>query len=173
MTFGTNQDDDFAANSVNSKAQLEEMKTMFEFEPTDSVVTIEVSTLYAQFMQISAVINALGLMTIIEYDSVNEAQVVRKDVFTKLEEFLISVTDDDLYNALYDLQTSVARDIEIRVSQLPRLAELVLNNALPALTVAHDLYGNIDEEQDIVDRNRVEHPTFVPGGQSTEVRIFV
>jgi prophage DNA circulation protein len=90
-------------------------------------------------------------------------------VYIKLEELILNVIDDDLYFSLYDLQTAVTRDLNERAAELPRLAELTLNNSLPALVVSHDLYGNISQEQDIVDRNNVAHPSFVPGGIPIEV----
>jgi prophage DNA circulation protein len=173
MTFGTNEDDEFSADETNAKAQYEEMKQMFELAPTETLTEDDPSLIFTDFYQINAVINAMGLMTIIDYDSVEESQEIREVVYAKLEELMVATDDDDLYVALYNLQTSVTRDLEVRAATLPRLAEYVPNVSLPAIVIAHELYGNIDEEQDLIDRNRIAHPSFVPGGQPIEVRILV
>jgi prophage DNA circulation protein len=40
---------------------------------------------------------------------------------------------------------------------------------LPALVVAHRVYGDATRADEIVSRNRVRHPGFVPGGIALEV----
>jgi len=172
MTFGTNEADEFAATASNARDQLRELRTMFSFEPDDTLGEGDPSVLFADFIQQNAVINALGVMSIIEYDSLDEAVEFRTIVYNKLEEILLKIDDDDLYIALVDLQTSVSRDIDNRARELPRLASLSLNASLPAFVVSHDLYGTIDEEQDLIDRNKIAHPLFTPGGVPIEVRIY-
>ena len=93
-------------------------------------------------------------------------------VYEKVEELLLSTEDDDFYTALYNLQTSVSRDIDERSRQLARLASYTLNASLPAIVVTHDLYGNINEESEIIARNKISHPLFVPGGIPIEVKIY-
>lgn len=172
MTFGTNEDDSFEATAENSRDQLREMTDMFEFEPEDSISDGEPASHFAEFIQRNAVINAMGLMSIIEFDSLDEAVEFRTIVFDKAEEILLDVDDDDFYTSLYDLKTAVTRDLDTRILELARLVEYTLNASLPAVMVSHDLYANIDEEQDIIERNNVEHPLFVPGGVPLEVRIY-
>lgn len=176
MTFGTNEDDDFPVDAENARNQIDEMKVMFDFMPTETLGATGVeapSTIFQDFFQTLAVINALGLMSILEYDSVNEAREIRNVIYTKLDELLIATSDDELYTTLYDLQTAVTRDLNRRATSLPVLAEWVSNISLPAIVISHELYGSIDEEQDIIDRNNVSHPLFVPGGVPIEVKISV
>jgi len=172
MTFGTNEDDEAPADETNAKNQLDEMKLMFDFAPLQTITEDDPSLIFADFYQFNSVINALGLMTIIEYDSVDESQEIKQGIFAKLDEIMLSIDDDELYDSLYDLQTAVTQDLEIRVNELPRLTEYIPIISLPALVIAHELYGNIDEEQDLVDRNHVSNPNFVPGSQPIEVKIF-
>ena len=42
---------------------------------------------------------------------------------------------------------------------------------LPALVITHTLYGNVDKEQDVIARNRIQHPGFTPGGEVLEVLV--
>jgi len=172
MTFGTNEYDDFSATASNSTEQLREMRTMFEFAPDDILSADSPALQFSMFLQQNAVINALGLLSIIDFDSLEEAVQFRNIVYKKVEEILLSAEDDDLYTALYDLQTAVSRDIDERSRQLARLASYTLNASLPAIVVSHDLYGTISEEDDIIARNKIPHPSFVPGGIPIEVKIY-
>jgi len=172
MTFGTNVEDEFSASAENAREQFREMRTMFSFEPADVLITDDPSVLFAEFMQQNAVVNALGLISIIEFDSLEEASEFRKIVFDKVEQILLELDDDELYVALIDLQTSVSTDLDARARELPRLASLVLNASLPAIVVSHDIYGTIEEEQDILNRNKIAHPLFVQGGVPIEVKIY-
>lgn len=172
LTFGTNADDEYEATSDNARNQFREMVKMFNFSPDETIGDDDPSLQFTIFIQQMAVINAMGLMSIIEWDSLNEATEFRDITFKKLEELILKVNSDELYTALYDLQTSIARDIDTRIRSLARLADYTLNTSLPAIVVSHDLYGNINEEQDILDRNRIVHPLFVPGGVPIEVRIY-
>lgn len=40
---------------------------------------------------------------------------------------------------------------------------------MPALLIAHRVYGDARRADDIVSRNRIAHPGFVSGGQVLEV----
>lgn len=172
MTFGTNADDDGAeVDASNANGQLDEMRNLFGVEGDDAVSDNDPSPLFSEYFQQNALINAMGLMSIVEYDSVDQADEIRAIIYAKLESFLITVTDDDTYIALYDLQTSVTRDLELRAQDLPRLGEFTPNNSLPAIVIAYSLYGNIDEEADIIARNKINNPNFVPGGIPLEVKI--
>jgi prophage DNA circulation protein len=172
ITFGTNETDEFSASADNAREQFREMRTMFSFSPNDIIISNDPSVMFAEFIQQNALINALGLMSIINFDSLEEASEFRKIVFDKVEQVLLNLKDDELYIALIDLQTAVSTDLDVRARELPRLAELMLNASLPAIMVSHDIYGNIREEQDILKRNKVAHPLFVQGGVPIEVKIY-
>jgi prophage DNA circulation protein len=172
ITFGTNETDEFSASADNAREQFREMRTMFSFSPNDIIISNDPSVMFAEFIQQNALINALGLMSIINFDSLEEASEFRKIVFDKVEQVLLNLKDDELYIALIDLQTAVSTDLDVRARELPRLAELMLNASLPAIMVSHDIYGNIREEQDILKRNKVSHPLFVQGGVPIEVKIY-
>lgn len=171
MTYGTNDDDTSPATADNAKRQIDEMRKMWDFQSVDILMDDDPSVIFANFIQQSAVINALGLISYIEFDSLDAAIALRDEIFVKLETILLSITDDELYLSLYNLQTSVIQDIDNRGSTLARLGSHTLNISLPAVVVSHSLYGNIDQEFDILARNNIDHPLFVPGSQPLEVLI--
>ena len=75
---------------------------------------------------------------------------------------------DDLYNSLSDLSAAIVADLGTRPG-LPSLVALTLTVDLPALVIAQRLYGDAARAEDIVARNQVAHPGFVPGGRTLEV----
>lgn len=77
--------------------------------------------------------------------------------------------DDTVYYRLQDLRAAVVADIRERGLRLPEVASHTPATTMPALLIAHRLYGDATREADIVTRNRIRHPGFVPGGEPLEV----
>ena len=77
--------------------------------------------------------------------------------------------DDTVWQSLVDLRAAVVRDLTSRGAQLPRITEFVPVATLPALVIAHRLYDDLERDAEIVARNRIVHPGFVPGGVALEV----
>lgn len=173
VTFGTNITDDYPADSDNARRQFDEMKLVWDFEPEESFTAVDPGIVFSQFLQFNAIINALGLLSIMEFDSYDEAIAAREEVFIKLEKVIVNITHDEFYISIVDLQTAVSKDIETRGATLARLSNHFLPVSLPAIVVSYDLYGNIDKESDIINRNKVGNPNFVPGGRDIEVLVYV
>jgi prophage DNA circulation protein len=76
---------------------------------------------------------------------------------------------DSVYLALQDLRAAVADDIRERGLRLPQVASYTPHATVPALLVAHAIYGDARREEDITQRNNLRHPGFVPGGEPLEV----
>jgi len=75
----------------------------------------------------------------------------------------------EVYASLADLRTMVARDLRIRGARLPELITYTPHARLPALVIAHTIYGDARRDDEIIARNHLNHPGFVIGGQSLEV----
>ena len=172
LTFGTNENDEFQVTADNADDQLKEMASMFEFQPNATIKEDDPALIYSNYFQVNAVINALGLLSRVNFTSADEAIETQRNIFEKLEIFLTRTTNDELFTALSNLQTAVTRDLNKRVATLPRLAQYTPPVSLPALVISHELYGNVDFEQDLIERNHVIHPLFVQGGEPIEVLIY-
>jgi prophage DNA circulation protein len=163
--------EDYPATENNSKDQFNEVKTLFEFAPTS---TSDVSDAYVDFYVQAAVITAAGFVSVIEYDSLNEAEEFRDTVVDQINTLLEGNLDVELASALRDLRTSVIKDVNERGIDLARLTTYTPIESVPALVLSYDLYGTTAEEQNIIDRNKtIHHPGFVPGGAPIEVLIDV
>ncbi|MCE8027548.1 hypothetical protein HOP54_02440 [Halomonas daqingensis] len=63
---------------------------------------------------------------------------------------------------LVALRGATVQDIRRRGTALPELTQYTPNRRMPALVIAHRLYGNALRDADIISRNRVRHPGSVP-----------
>lgn len=70
---------------------------------------------------------------------------------------------DGLFVALDDLRAALGAHIYATASRLPETITIELGRPLPALVLAHKLYGDARQEADIVARNRLANPAWVSG----------
>ncbi|MFP3944633.1 MAG: DNA circularization protein [Alphaproteobacteria bacterium] len=77
--------------------------------------------------------------------------------------------DDDAFEAAGGLRKAVMDEIARRIPFTPRLVDLTLPASEPALVTAYRLYDDIGREGEILARNHIRHPLFVPGGAELEV----
>lgn len=69
---------------------------------------------------------------------------------------------DELFEALTDLRTAVVEAIDAASVDRARLRTVTPAAPVPSLVLAWDLYGDVSREGEILARNRVAHPAFVP-----------
>lgn len=104
-----------------------------------------------------------------DFPSYEEAIEARSDLLERLDTLAGATLDDGVYDALRSLRTEVAFAVPGEENDLPRLSSVQLKQSLPSLVIAYDLYETVDEEQQIIDRNKVRHPGFLPGGRPLSV----
>jgi prophage DNA circulation protein len=119
-------------------------------------------------VQRTALVEAVRASSQVVFSSYDEAVALRDELAEQLDRHL-EEADDASYVALTDLKVAMVRDINARGADLARVLTIVLPATLPALVISHRLYGDTASEADIVARNRVRHPGFVPGGRPIEV----
>ncbi len=78
-------------------------------------------------------------------------------------------TADDTYPAIQDVRRDLVQAVPGDSVNLPRLVSYTPHATVPSLVLAHNLYGNLDREQDLIDRNRISNPGFIAGGRALEV----
>jgi len=115
---------------------------------------------------------AVAATTEIVFESYDDAVAVRDDLAERIDAAafdMADVGDDAGYEALTTLRLALVRDVTQRGGSLDRLYSYTPPSSEPALVTAQRLYGDADRAQEIVDRNRVRHPGFVPAGAVLEV----
>lgn len=80
-----------------------------------------------------------------------------------------AVLNDNVYFALADLKTALNTDLQTRGLRLPEMASYIPVTTQPALVIAHHLYGDASRDGEIIDRNGIQSPGFVVGGEALEV----
>ncbi|WP_315981894.1 hypothetical protein [Aliamphritea spongicola] len=82
---------------------------------------------------------------------------------------VIEQSSDAAYGPLSELQTALIRHIETVAPGLQQIRSIELQRAEPALVTAHRLYGDIQRTADLISRNNISHPGFIPAGHALEV----
>lgn len=117
-----------------------------------------------------ALIEACRSSSDAEYDSLDDAITVRNGLLDELDNQMQQDSINDcVYNALLDLRVAIIDDIRNRGADLPKLNTHTPLTAQPALVIAHQLYGNASRDAELIARNKIRHPGFVPGGEVMEV----
>lgn len=73
-----------------------------------------------------------------------------------------STANDTTYAALMNLRSKVHTDMTARLREAARLQQITPREVTPALALSYDLYENIERADEIVARNRLRYPGFVP-----------
>lgn len=119
-------------------------------------------------VQRAAIVEATRTSSAIEFESYDDAIAIRNELADKLDGEM-ETAEDDVYTALADLRVAMIKDIATRGADLARISQHVPSKTLPALVIAHYLYDNPERAEEIIVRNRIRHPGFVPGGVSLEI----
>lgn len=76
----------------------------------------------------------------------------------------IKVASDAVYPALQNLRVALAQSITARIASAADLQIISTQDTLPALVLAYIATGDVSTTDDLVARNGVKHPGFVPAG---------
>lgn len=114
------------------------------------------------------VVEAARLAPTETYASYDEAAAVRDAIGERIDE-QAELAGDDAYAALVQLRADLVRAVPGEDSDLPRLQRVTPGYTVPSIVLAHQLYGDVAREADLVARNGVVRPGFVLGGVELEV----
>lgn len=115
-----------------------------------------------------AVINDASVSTSRVFDTLDDAETARDAIADRLDD-QAETAPDDLYDDLMALRSSLVQAIPPEGATLPDLVTIKEQATLPAVVLAYRLYADATRDEEIVTRNRVRHPSFVPGGVDLEV----
>ncbi|WP_334128285.1 DNA circularization protein [Sneathiella sp.] len=115
----------------------------------------------------AAALKADALVTA-DFDSYEEATAALADALDLIDE-AAAAASDPVFAALEDLRAKLVTDTRQRSIDLARLVRVSINRTRPALAVAYDLFEDLDKADDLISRNALKHPNFVPAGRPLEV----
>ena len=122
-----------------------------------------------QLVRVAAVSEGARAATGVQFESYQDAVTVRDEMVETMDDLMLGATTDAMYDALRSLRTSVVRDVAARGGDLARLVTWTPAVTMPALVAAQALYADATRAPELVLRNRVRHPLFVPGAAPLEV----
>lgn len=90
-----------------------------------------------------------------------DMMAIRNDLVAVIDQECLTA-DDAAFVALMQARHAVWKDLTTRARDSARLDTLTPNEVLPALVLAYDYYEDAARDSDIVSRNAIRHPGFVP-----------
>jgi Mu-like prophage DNA circulation protein len=124
---------------------------------------------FLSLVQQASVIEAARLTSVMQFVSFEDALGIRDELIDELDAQGEAATSDSVYYALVDVRTAMVQDIQVRSADLARILRLTLNDNVPAIALAYQLYGDATLDQDISARNGIRDPLFLPSGTALEV----
>lgn len=107
-------------------------------------------------------VQAVGLSSYLTADIYDDTLGLKNELASAIDAETLSVTDDDLYQALMAARTAMWHDLTERSRNSARLVTLTPVDVLPALVIAYDYYENAGRDLEIVARNKIRSSGFVP-----------
>lgn len=121
-------------------------------------------------IKIQAAASLGGIVADLPLTNVQQARDVLKETFDILDNLQAESTDS-VFSAVEDIQTSIESDLNTRILNLKIVTELNIPEDQPSLVIAYRVYGNLENEQSIINRNRIQHPGFITAAHPVEVEI--
>jgi prophage DNA circulation protein len=158
-------------------------RQLFDFGQGFPFIPLTTSTRRAQAKNRDLVINLvkhsalLGMARTsvdIDFDSYDDAVLIRNEIANAFDSEILKLgkTDNDtLFKQLEDLRSSVVIDITQRAGSLERIKKVQLQSAIPALLFSHQQYQTSERAEDLITRNKIRHPGFVPASKDLQVLV--
>jgi prophage DNA circulation protein len=117
---------------------------------------------------------AVAATTDLEFESRDEAEQIQDLVVGYYDRELAEddVNDDgELFASMYLARLAFINWIEAVALDLVPLRDYTPVAVKPVLVIAQELYGDATRAEEIIERNAIEHPLFVRGGQTLKVLV--
>jgi len=115
----------------------------------------------AALMRRALLVQAAGMSTAVPVRVYDDGAALRAGLTDALEAESYTA-NDTVYPALQSLRVKVHNDLTARLRDSARLREVTPREVTPALVLAYDLYEDPARDDEIVARNKLRHPGFVP-----------
>lgn len=156
--------------------QVSAIVTAYDFDPGTRPPATTSNRLQEQtnfdalqrLVQRLVVIRAATLIPGKGFASYEEAIAGRNELADLIDD-QAELATDDFYSTLSQLRADLTKAVPGESGDTPHLVSYTPHATVPSIVLAHRLYGDLDQEADILDRNHVRHPGFVPGGVALEV----
>lgn len=163
---------DFPAITLRALNELQEFESEGGSIPTPTPQSIqeeEAHQTITKVMHASALIGATEALAQQELESAQQAQEIVALLGEQYDASLKEDFEPEVMESLSALKSAMVEHFTSLAQQLPSIRTITLNYSEPALVTAYRLYGDTTQERDIINRNKVRHPCFMPAGVDLEV----
>lgn len=129
---------------------------------------VQMQSALLDLVQSATVIAAAQASSLVQYQDQAQAEEV-KVAFIEAIDQIQQHASDTVYQALERVRVDLIKDLSSRGAGLPSVTRIIPAQTLPALVQAYRLYGDSRREAQLVERNQLSHPGFVPAGEPLEV----
>lgn len=119
----------------------------------------------------TAVIAAAQTVLNVDFDTYDEAVSLRDELADVLDTEIVSTENVELAQTLQDLQKTLIEAMTERSADLKTVSSYENKSVLPACVIAYELYGDYAKADEIVSRNKIKNPLFVPANKTLEVLV--
>lgn len=93
-------------------------------------------------------------------EAIDQRTLISEEIDRQLQK---TTTSDETFQVLEDLQAKLVAAVPNTESEFNNVQSINQADSLPSIVMAYDLYESADNEQDIIDRNKLRHPGFAIG----------
>jgi prophage DNA circulation protein len=130
------------------------------YTPSSQQSYVNVSAINALNRQV-LLAQAVGVSSLVSADVYDDSIGLRNNLASALDAESLNASDAT-YAALQDARSKVWKDLTDRSRDGARLTTRTPPDTTPAVVLAYDYYEDAERATDIVTRNRIRHPGFVP-----------
>jgi prophage DNA circulation protein len=145
----------------------DEISDVFGGTATDNIEAANQAQVIRQ-VQVLSLTELSSLLSTLPFDSFEQASAVRTRIVEAVDGLLIDA-DDDEYQALLDLSSALSSHLDGVAKSLPEIGSFTPLSTLPSLVIAHRIYGDSTRSDEIIRRNKIKHPGFVPAFKELEI----
>lgn len=107
-------------------------------------------------------VQAVGLSSYLACSVYNDVLALIAELSAALDAEMLLTDDDGVYQALHGARCAMFEDLSVRSRDSARLVSYTPDDVLPALVVAYNYYDDCGRGDEIVSRNKIVYPGFVP-----------
>jgi len=107
-------------------------------------------------------VQAVTLSSYLRADVYDDTLQAKNELAAALDAETLLATNDDVYQALMAARKAMWNDLTVRSRNSARLLTITPPDVLPALVIAYEQHEDAGRDLEIVARNKIRHPGFVP-----------
>lgn len=157
------ESDDFNTAQNKKTDSAEATKIVIAVSAAEAFVrTIEIANAVQAVSQVGTERDKADAGSTAETIAYDDMISVRDEVLTAIDDEMLKTENDEVYRALEEARSAVFQDITARAENRARLVDYTPVGVLPALVLAYERYGDATREAEIIERNHIQHGSFVP-----------